>query len=397
MPDTLEQLKTDAAEIRERGMAPDRVVLRAIGLGYGTRRELREVTGFDYAAIEKALERESGAIRFTTKGSIERISLADGNGNEVPKAIPFNRPMSEKKAPTPNASGGYVIADSRKESELKCESCGKPRSPGSGRLCRSCYRGAADEKKKAGGRSRVQVNFDYALITSMIAEGKTLKEIAKFYGMSYWTFYDRRFQDPQLKAAFAEGKAKKRQRSARRTPKEDVSPVGYIEEKSEPSTGAVSAGLSEPSAPVIKISAVNSKTGETVKNPKAELVMDERAPILTRPEIRERIAGMLYIQDINSPVLTDALVEAEKAITAHVLAQQKPYGSAEELLARFNTLPSALLKEIRDDDAFFANAYDTLIGILDNRMADDEKAAVWTLILYLKQIESERYAKENSG
>lgn len=37
MPDTLEQLKIDAAETRDRGMACDRLVLRAIGLGYGTR------------------------------------------------------------------------------------------------------------------------------------------------------------------------------------------------------------------------------------------------------------------------------------------------------------------------------------------------------------------------
>lgn len=47
MPDSLEQLRADATDTIERGMAPDRIVLRAIGLGCDTRKSIKEATGLD--------------------------------------------------------------------------------------------------------------------------------------------------------------------------------------------------------------------------------------------------------------------------------------------------------------------------------------------------------------
>lgn len=329
MPDTLEQLKTDAADIRERGMAPDRIVLRAIGLGCDTRKAIKDATGLDYAAIEKALEREAGTICKSTKGPIERLSLADGNGH-APAAV-FNPPFSEKKPPTG-------------ESELTCESCGKPRSPGSGSKCNDCYRGA---KKTFTPEDRVRAG-------EMRAQGKTMYQIASAFGMKTSTFDSRRRQDPLLEEALERGRDTYMRSGADESEDE---PVAYIEETEAP----------------------------VVAPMKIELTEDSRAPVLTKPEIRERIAKILAIEAVDSPVLTDALVEAEQLITAHVLANQPPP------VLDLTRLPSALIKEIRDDDAFFASAYDTLIAILSDDMDGDEKAAVWTLILYLKSLDAQRW------
>jgi hypothetical protein len=101
LADSLEQLKTDAAETLAAGQNCDVLVLRAIGLGCDTRARIKEVTGFDYAAIEKALEREAGAIQLDSSGPVDRLSLAGArsNGNGAGKAdIPFNPPTPRKPA-----------------------------------------------------------------------------------------------------------------------------------------------------------------------------------------------------------------------------------------------------------------------------------------------------------
>ena len=331
MADSLEQLLIDAKDIRARGMAPDRIVLRAIGLGCDTRKAIKEATGLDYGSIEKALERESLTVHKSTKGMIERLTLASQNGSSAPKA-PFNPAFSPKKPPT-------------NESILTCESCGKPRSPGSGKQCRDCYQG---KKKTFTPEDRVRAG-------EMCAQGKSMYEIASAFGMKTSTFDLRRRQDPLLEEAIQRGRDVYME--AGEAESEDE-PVAYIDEPEAPAA-----------APM-----------------KIELTEDDRAPVLTKPEIRERIAKMLHIEAVDSPVLTDALIEAEQAITAHVLANQPP-----PALLDLTRLPSALIKEIRDDDAFFANAYDTLIGILSDDMEDNEKAAIWTLILYLKSLDAQRW------
>lgn len=96
------------------------------------------------------------------------------------------------------------------------------------------------------------------------------------------------------------------------------------------------------------------------------------------------------VEDADSPVLREAIQLIEQETTERMLASRPPHH-----LADFSNLPSAVIKEIRDDDAYFINAYETLIGILDHRMEFEEKAAIWTVILYLKSVEAYRWDVAN--
>lgn len=51
--------------------------------------------------------------------------------------------------------------------------------------------------------------------------------------------------------------------------------------------------------------------------------------------------------------------------------------------------PSVVLKRIVWDDDFFMVSYETLLMILDDDMKDEEKAAVWLLLRYLKRVEKQ--------
>ena len=69
------QLRREAANIGHNGSSCDDIVLRAIGLGFGTRKELKEALGFGYDVIEKCLERQSGELRYDTNSVIEHFTL----------------------------------------------------------------------------------------------------------------------------------------------------------------------------------------------------------------------------------------------------------------------------------------------------------------------------------
>ena len=101
------ELIADAESVRANGISPDWVVLKAIGLGVDTRQQLKDILGFGYDVIEKALERSSADLRSETRGGIERFSLASSGAT---------------------AKVEYVCVD-----------CGGPRSYGSGQRCKACY------------------------------------------------------------------------------------------------------------------------------------------------------------------------------------------------------------------------------------------------------------------
>jgi hypothetical protein len=113
----IQSVIADAASVRLYDSPPDAVIMRAIALGVGTRRELKETLGFGYDVIEKVLERNSADISTQMVGQIERFRIADG------------QPLQRKI-------------------EYICVDCGKPRSYGSGQRCKSCY----DAKAKANSR-----------------------------------------------------------------------------------------------------------------------------------------------------------------------------------------------------------------------------------------------------
>lgn len=122
--DAIKALATDAANARLHDNPPDGIVMRAIELGLGTRRELKEATGFSYDVIERCLERNAGDIRTTTVGQIERF-------------VPVSQLFDATKV------------------EYICVDCGGPRSYGSGQRCKKCY----DAKGKASHRLP-RVEFD---------------------------------------------------------------------------------------------------------------------------------------------------------------------------------------------------------------------------------------------
>lgn len=66
-------------------------------------------------------------------------------------------------------------------------------------------------------------------------------------------------------------------------------------------------------------------------------------------------------------------------------AEQRMFDS--HFLNKLSLPPSAILKQLVNDDSYFMNAYETLIGILDSDMDQKEKDAVWVLICYLKDTE----------
>lgn len=74
--EAMRQLVASAAEVRQLGIPADGVVMQAIAMGFGTRRELRDALGFGYDVIEKSLERLAGDITCKTEGTIERFSPA---------------------------------------------------------------------------------------------------------------------------------------------------------------------------------------------------------------------------------------------------------------------------------------------------------------------------------
>lgn len=359
-----EDLAVAAQRCRDAGGIADALVLEAIRLGAGTRKELKErLQHFGYDAIEKALERQSGEIRMKQAGPIERFELVGSNGHRLPKAIPFDRPTSEKKAPSGDGMTKPEFEDALKKAsapvDLTCESCGNPRAPGSGRFCRPCY-----------GKSRQFTPEQIAQAEELRAQGKPLHQIAKAFDMSALTFANRRQRQPELEEALDRGWDR-----WSGEPETETSPVGYIAEKK-----------AAPSAPVVNVAKIREATGaQSMASRTATLAAPKPTETSPVDSLRFRVAQILCIGDPDSPVLTEALLAAEKEITAKILA------STERPALDLNNLPSAVIKQIRDDDAFFSNAYDTLIGILDDSMDGEEKSAIWTLILYLKNLEKERY------
>lgn len=127
------------------GSDHDQSILRAIGSGAGTRRELKEATGLGYDVIEKCLERNAGDLRVKIVGQIEifELAIATTNGDAVvhkPEKQPPRSPRPELDANDlahreAAKNGDSVIHESTKsgaEASPKVEYCfcGREQPPG---------------------------------------------------------------------------------------------------------------------------------------------------------------------------------------------------------------------------------------------------------------------------
>lgn len=107
-------VRREAANLDSNGSKPDDVILRAIGLGFGTRKALREALGFGYDVIEKCIERNLQFLDTRQNGQIEDFILK----NKLDDAAQI----------IPDGPVQHV-----------CKRCGGPRSAGSIEFCRKCY------------------------------------------------------------------------------------------------------------------------------------------------------------------------------------------------------------------------------------------------------------------
>lgn len=179
--DDLLALAQDAEDARLYSSPPDGVVMRAIGLGLGTRAELRRATGFGYDVIEKCLERNSAAISFQTIGEIERFKI---RGKEElapekpsPKCIDCSAPVSangnrcipcserhvarkriDGMAESIRKSLGHIDPDSETESDPALCGCGRDRNHGGRCFYRrkhapSLHDELLAEKRNGGGKA----------------------------------------------------------------------------------------------------------------------------------------------------------------------------------------------------------------------------------------------------
>lgn len=335
MPDTVEQLQIDAKETLERGMACDRLVLRAIALGFNTRSMLKGCLGFGYPEIEKALERESGAIRSTQEGQIERFRLADENGSHPVKTESFNPFVPAKDAHITKP----VIADAEREkcgcgrdrehkgrcsarrateprtqriADLTCEKCGAPRSPLSGRLCRACYEGRNNIPANSGEQAEPEES--------------------------------------------------------------EASPVGYIDE-AEPEALKVSVRKEVVAAPTsVKIERVNSQTGA-----RAAGLAEPSSVVLAPPPTRVALIKLKYGElsiECDTP-------EEAVAIVRRIATDPAPMPK---------TVKRAWSKDFEADDSeegITGLCYLYLVSMLHDGMEENEKQAVWTLVLYLKRMQAQ--------
>lgn len=356
MADSLEQLKADAAETRAAGQNCDVLVLRAIGLGIDTRAQIKETIGYGYPEIEKALERKAAEVRSTHKGGIDRFILAGSSGNGIPKAPAFNPTNGNKREPTLEKASVVVDAEVAAESGFEVFD----------RFETKCTCGREDGH---GGRHWQAIEIDVERVRQLRAEGKTQKEICEALDVNYWTFRDHVARNSELKAALG---------SKRSAKKESVSLVGDVEVKPEPPTGAVSAGLPGPVAPVIKIAHLNSATGaQSIAPPKAELVPAEPRGHVAK--IRLRYGEILL--ECDTP---------EEA--ASLISQMRP--------SMPKTIKRAWSREFESDnteDGTVGLTYLYLISMLHDGMEEHEKDAVWTLIKYLKRMQANAEMEKEIG
>lgn len=214
------QLRREAACIHSNGSSKDAIVLSAIRLGFGTRRELKEALGFGYDVIEKAIERNSGEIKFKTTGQIERFEFIVGN--LIVEALPDSQPKNKPSG------------------DLACERCGGPRSVGSAKHCKKCYR-----------RSVSLSEQDIVRAGQLRAEGKTMEHIAAAFGINNTTLSNYRNKHPALEAALVAG----HQEYYRSGEQEEIRKERKLQEsafKPEPESGIVVDAQFEEVEPIVE-------------------------------------------------------------------------------------------------------------------------------------------------
>lgn len=377
MPDSLEQLKTDAAETLARGMNCDRLVLRAIGLGIDTRAQIKEAIGFDYGAIEKALERENAQIRSNQRGPVERFVLAGSNGNGVPKGPAFN-PRSEDK-PEPEAMS---ITDADRRSAQKAGV--SLDAPNIQAPTETAIAAPTDfESKSTGGRPRIQIDKDRA--KELRAKGKTLREVAETLDVSFWTLRDHIAQDYELRTAMEEGRREFVDRREAKK-KESVSPVGYIGEKPEPS-----------SAP--KISVAKDRVAEVLNaDPEAVMGAIYQAEARMTEEILSAPDHALVATERHAKIKVrfgEILLECDTPEeAASLIERMRPRAPMAKTVKR------AWSRDFESDnteDGTVGLTYLYLVSMLHDGMEEHEKDAVWTLIKYLKRMQANAEMEKELG
>jgi hypothetical protein len=213
--------------------------------------------------------------------------------------------------------------EAESEPEETCVDCGSPRSIGSGQRCRPCYLARAEAKRN--GRPRIEV--DLQKLEDAIADpALSMGEVADRAGIKRNLIYDRKDVDPEFRAAYDRGMERREQTLRSMISEDGVSKSDEIITKTITSNGT---------------------------NPRTEMPQVERAEIVEPDKTEDKIVA-------------------------------KSRGIIPE---KFRFPPSAMLKKLVMNDDYFPEAYDTLIGILDADMDEEEQRAVWTLLRYLKRVE----------
>ena len=197
-----------------------------------------------------------------------------------------------------------------------------------------------------------QVVIDAVRAGELRAEGKTFREIADILGVNFYTFNDRRYQDKELSTALTLGWLK------------------FKESKGKSLTALERVTSGEITKPefIHALETVSVKVDEVGKQ-RSEFCLNNCFP---------------EDESIGHHVNCDTWTDEERKIMADVQREQE--GSVKKSVQAILRMAA---DDSWDDGAFFPSAYDTLIGILDDGMGDEEKAAVWTLIRYLKRLQAD--------
>jgi hypothetical protein len=384
-------VRREAACIESNGSKPDDLVLKAIGLGFGTRRELREALGFGYDVIEKCIERNSLELDTQMTGQIERLKLRtalDGDG-EIVVAPPTEKNTGVcADCGKPCARGAarcmkcfqanqhpprnFEVFDATKET---C-SCGRPANHGGRCWFRrkttpSLYDELRQQKSKesdevgaAADTVPSQIVIDSQRAGELCAEGKSYREIADALGVNFYTFNDRRYQDVELRKALNEGHRR------------------YKESKGKPLTALerVTSKITEQefTEALEKVSAKKPSHIEqfVVKDDRDSFCLNNCDP----DTVGHNLKCSWWETEVGRQV---------KARLDLIVVEKEPDTQRTQLP---RTIKRAWSKEFEDDseEGIPGLTMLYLVSMLHDGMREYEKAAVWTLIQYLKRIEAHR-------